>query len=93
MKNYNTIVINEIIRHSQGKTNPVDYLMKMFSISKETAYRRIRNVIPFSIEEVVAIAEDLNLSIDQMIASKSSNNFLFNKNLISVRSLLKSIPI
>jgi len=81
MKDYNTIVINEIIRHSQGKINPVDYLMKMFSVSKETAYRRIRNVIPFSIEEIVAIAEDINLSIDQMLASKSGNNFPFNKNL------------
>jgi len=48
-------------------------------MSKETAYRRIRNQIPFSIEEVVAIAKNYDLSVDELLELKPHNNFLFNK--------------
>jgi len=79
MQSVNTKVINEIIRHTPGSKSPVKYLTKMFSISKETAYRRIRNQIPFSIEEVVAIANDFNLSVDKLLDLRSDdNNLLLN---------------
>jgi len=79
MQSINAKVINEIIRHSPGHKSPVKYLTKMFSMSKETAYRRIRNQIPFSIEEVIAIARDFNLSVDKLLDLDSDdNNLLFN---------------
>jgi len=80
MENFNTKIVSEIIKHSSGK-NPVIYLMKLFPMSRETAYRRLRNKIPFSVEELVAIAEDFDLSIDQLLDLKSGDNFPFNKGL------------
>lgn len=78
MQSFNTKIINEIISQSAGGISPVNYLVNLFSMSKETAYRRIRNTIPFSIEEAATIAADLNLSIDQLIDLKSGY-FPFNK--------------
>ena len=50
-------------------------------MSKETAYRRLRNKIPFTIEEVVVIAQCFNLSVDELLDLNSNDNFLFNKDL------------
>jgi len=79
MQNYNTKIIKEIIKQSPEDKNPVDFLTRMFSMSKETAYRRIRNQIPFSIEEVIAVAKHFNLSIDELLEVKSGGNYLLNK--------------
>jgi transcriptional regulator with XRE-family HTH domain len=49
-----------------------DYLMTKLGLSKETAYRRIRGIIPFSVEEICIIAKDLNFSIDEIIDVKDS---------------------
>ena len=81
MGNFNAKIVAEIIRQSPRKTNPVNYLMKMFPMSKETAYRRIRNDIPFPLDETVAIAQDLNVSIDQLIDAKTGNNYPFIRGL------------
>ena len=81
MQSVNTKIIKEIIRQSPGNKSPVKYLTKMFSMSKETAYRRIRSQIPFSIEELVVIAKDFNLSIDKLLDLNSDgNNLLLNSN-------------
>ena len=83
MKNYNSRInfhsriIEELAKRSAGKVKSVDYLMKSFSVSKETAYRRLRNQIPFSLEEVAAIASDLNTSIDQLLGFKTNSNYPF----------------
>jgi hypothetical protein len=50
---------------------PRDYLMKKLSISKESAYRRMRNKVPFTFEEVVTISLDLGFSLDE-IAGKNT---------------------
>ena len=71
--NFNAKVINKIVRQSSVKIAPVDYVMRMLSTSKETAYRRIRNQIPFTLEETVAIAEDLDLSIDKLLDFKTGH--------------------
>jgi len=77
--NFHTKIVNEIIKQSPEDRNPVNYLTRTFSMSKETAYRRIRNKIPFSIEEVVVIAKCFNLSVDELLELRFDNNYLFNK--------------
>ena len=86
MENLNTKIVSEVIKQSPGHKNPVHYLMKILSISRETVYRRIRNEIPFSINEVAAIAEYFNLSIDQLLDLKSSNRFPFSKEFDAERN-------
>jgi len=76
MRNIKAKTINEIIRQSSGNINSVNYLMKLLSISRETAYRRLRNINSFSVKEIIAIAKDLNISIDRLLDLKVNNNKL-----------------
>jgi hypothetical protein len=73
--NLNSKVIKKIVEQSPVKSSPVVYIMKMLSASRETAYRRIRNQIPFTLEEAVAIAEDLNMQVDELLDLKTAGNF------------------
>jgi len=84
MQSVSSKIINEMTKQTPGKKNPVKYLTKMFPMSKETAYRRIRNQIPFSIEEVVVIAKYFNLSIDGLLDLKQDDNNLLLKNNFSI---------
>ena len=79
MQNFNTKIIKEIIKQSPGDRNPVHFLTRAFPMSKETAYRRIRNQIPFTIEEIVAIAKRFDLSVDDLLDLRSENDLLLNK--------------
>jgi len=77
---FNAKIIKEIIKQFPSNKNMVKHLMNLLSLSRETTYRRIRGQISFSIEEIVAIAKDFNLSIDGMLDIKQDNNFLLSKN-------------
>lgn len=67
MKNLNIEIINKVIGQLGNKKNAVDYLMALLCIGKESAYRRINNLIPFTFQEVIAIANDLNFSLDKIL--------------------------
>ena len=73
--NLNSKIIKKILEQSPGKKSPVEYIMRVLSASRETAYRRIRNQIPFTLEEAMIIAEDLGMSIDKLISTKFDDGF------------------
>ena len=79
MKSNNKKIIDEILRQLPDDEKPVDYLTKLLSISKETAYRRMNNKVPFKIDEITILAEHSNLSIDNLLNLTSGNIFPFNK--------------
>jgi len=43
------------------------YLMDTLALGKESAYRRIRGQVPFTLKEIAVIAEDLSFSVDEII--------------------------
>lgn len=47
--------------------NPVDMLINIIPMSKEAAYRRLRGQIDFTFEEIVKIARELDISLDNLI--------------------------
>ena len=71
--------IIEYIRHFSPNSNPAAYLMNLFSMSRETAYRRLRNQIPFTIEEAIAMADNLNLSVDKLLGLNTASDHLLIK--------------
>ena len=83
MKDCSTKIIDEVSKQLYGNKISVRELAQMLSISMETAYRRVKNQIPFSVNEVAIIAEQLNLSIDQMLDLNTSNHFPFYKDFNS----------
>jgi len=56
---------------------PAVYLVNALNISRESAYRRIRGDIPFTMEELVTLAVNLEFSIDHILdEEKQSHAFL-----------------
>jgi hypothetical protein len=77
-KEINANIINEIVRHV-SKKRMKDYLGGLLSLSKESVYRRIYSHIPFTLDEIQLIANDLNVSIDRLIGFNEGNSFHFSR--------------
>lgn len=71
MKTINDRIIDAIKNQLPYNKKLVAYLEDLLDISKESAYRRIRGEIAFSIEELTSVAKDLNLSVDEILGSDS----------------------
>ena len=64
--NVNELIINKIQEEIPSHIKLVNYLMNELSIGKESAYRRIRNQIPFSVDEIIKLSNNLGFSIDEI---------------------------
>ena len=60
-------LIEEIQKNIPKGENVIKYLALKLEISKESAYRRMKGVVSFTLEEVRELALDLNFSIDDII--------------------------
>ena len=70
--------VNEIIkRHVPKETKVVPFLMGLLNNSRESAYRRLRNEIPFTVEEIVAISEKLDVSVDEILGVDQNNKMTY----------------
>jgi hypothetical protein len=63
----NKKLISDILEKIPKTLKPVVYLTDLLDLSRESAYRRIRCEIPFTLEEITKLSLDLNLSIDKVI--------------------------
>jgi len=57
---------------------PIEYLITMLDISKESAYRRLRGDIPFTFEEMAKLSLDLDFSLDELIAKPGDSRVLID---------------
>ncbi len=69
-------ILNQIDKNSKNKL--VDELMDTLSISSDSAYRRIRLEKTFTLDELIKISNNYNISLDQLITSNSSESVLFS---------------
>ncbi|GHT61381.1 hypothetical protein FACS189451_03270 [Bacteroidia bacterium] len=65
------ILIEEIQKNIPKGENVVKYLTWKLGISKESAYRRMRGVVPFPLEEIRELALDLNFSVDEIFRKET----------------------
>ncbi len=82
----NTIITERLIQ-SIKKSLPdniqiVSYITDLLSMSRQAAYRRMNGEVPFTLDEVVTIADDLKLSLDRILERKDTKRAVFNLNLI-----------
>ena len=63
------------------KTLLVEALMDLLHLEREAVYRRLRNHVPFSINEIVKISSEWNISLDD-ITGNSSEKISFHMQLI-----------
>jgi hypothetical protein len=70
------LLANKIIYYIPPQHNPATYLMDRLDISRESAYRRLRGEIAFTLDDIIALSGRLGFSIDQLIDSTLSNHVL-----------------
>lgn len=75
--NFNKVLISIIQDNLPSNVKLVNYLMEILCLGKESAYRRIRNQIPFTMDDVIKLSYELNFSLDEVIgASKEKRVFV-----------------
>jgi len=62
--NPNKVLLDKILRHIPIHIKPVNYLMDILKLSKDSVYRRLKLEVSFTYEEAVVLAEDLNFSLN-----------------------------
>ena len=72
----NKRIVENVLKHIPKNKKPVIYLVNTLNISRESAYRRLRGDIPFTIEELITLATHLNFSID-VIYDQEKQNYAF----------------
>jgi hypothetical protein len=81
--NLNEIIVNTILRSIPKNIKPVNYLMDLLELSRESVYRRIRREIPFSMEEITKLSLTLGFSIDEIIEGSKKERKFFDLQILS----------
>lgn len=71
------IYVNKILKSIPENIKPVDYLMELLDISRESVYRRIRCQISFSFDEMVKLSTELGFSLDEIVSLEADNKAVF----------------
>jgi hypothetical protein len=74
----NEALIQKIIECIPQNIKPIDYLMEILSISRESAYRRMRGEIAFTFDEIAKLAYKLNFTVDNIIGVQNKELFFFD---------------
>jgi len=82
----NDKLIEKIEQYFTDKKQIIPYLMDTLCLTKESAYRRVRKRVPFSIDELQRIADDMFWSIDELMSDKQHHKVCFNLDICMDRS-------
>jgi hypothetical protein len=74
----NEELIQKITECIPPNIKPIDYLMDILSISRESAYRRMRGDIAFTFNEIAKLASTLNFTVDNIIGVHSEERCFFD---------------
>jgi hypothetical protein len=73
----NELLITRVLECIPNNIKPIEFLMELLNIGKESAYRRMRGEIPFTFEEIIKLALTLDFSVDEIIGkNKEERIFL-----------------
>jgi hypothetical protein len=67
LRNRKDLLTTKILNSIPKNIKPIEYLIKILEISKESVYRRLRGDIPFTFEEMSKLSLDLNFSLDELM--------------------------
>ncbi|MDR3140739.1 MAG: hypothetical protein LBU37_03305 [Tannerellaceae bacterium] len=70
----NSIVVDTIIKYIPDYQNPVEYIMDILDLGKDSIYRRINGKIPFTFEELAKLSKRLNFSLDVILKDEDNLN-------------------
>jgi len=58
-------IISTIIRNTPSNITTTKYVMEVLDISRVSAHRRLKGITPFSYEEIVLLAREMNFFLDE----------------------------
>ncbi|GAB6011886.1 helix-turn-helix domain-containing protein [Viscerimonas tarda] len=76
--NLNEKIVSKILNSIPSNIKPINYLMDMLDMGRESAYRRMRGEISFNIEEIAKLSVELGFSIDELLKESKGNHVLFD---------------
>jgi hypothetical protein len=74
----NEVLAQTIEEHIPQNIKPIDYLMDILDISRESAYRRMRGEISFTLDEVAKLAYQLDFTVDDIIGVNNKERIFFD---------------
>lgn len=77
MENSREIYVKKILEAIPRNIKPVDYLMDVLEISRESVYRRLRCQVSFSFDEMAKLSSELNLSLDEIVSANIRDRAIF----------------
>lgn len=82
----NEKIIAHIKQHLKKGETVSSVLTDILQLGRESTYRRIRGDVPFSLDEVIKLAEELRFSIDNIVELNKANKSVFEINMLSPRA-------
>lgn len=79
MKNINAIIIQKITNSIPRHVKLAEFLMDKLGLCKESAYRRIRGDVAFTIEQIMNLSLELGFSLDELAAQKNNDYILYRQ--------------
>ncbi len=79
MKNINAIIIQKIADSIPSNVKLAEFLMDKLGLCKESAYRRIRGDVAFTIGQIMDLSLELGFSIDELAAQKNDDLILYKQ--------------
>lgn len=77
-KKTTSILSNKILERIPPGVNSFDYLTEALSLSRESVYRRLRGIIPFTFEEILNLSTKLDISMDDLLKGDKAEKAIFN---------------
>jgi len=77
-KNINELFLEKIRLSGCKKSKFVAWLVEYLEMSQESAYRRMRGVVPFSLNEACCIAQEYRFSIDELMVAAMNKSSIPN---------------
>jgi hypothetical protein len=71
------LLADKIMATIPPKKNAIPYLMEVLGIARESIYRRLRGEVPFTMDEVEILSEELGFSIDGLLGESVDRRVLF----------------
>lgn len=77
MKVSNELLISAIRNFINEEKELVPLLMSLLNLGKQSVYRRLRNEIPFTFEEVSILSSNIGFSIDEIISQVNKKGIIY----------------
>jgi len=80
MKHYSETeeLSNKILNRIPPHIKAPEYLAEALSLSKESVYRRLKGLIPFTFEEIILLSGKLDFSLDELLKGDKNEQVIFN---------------